>query len=307
MYDSVMRAPGRFWLLGFPVLVFLATTAASLFAFKENGAQPEPAVEAVSSSRVEERLIWSNALGREMAFNVYLPPGYDSAGQQHFPVVYMLHGMNGNEDTWLACGLLETADGLIAAGEIQPLIIVTPRGENGYWMDQANGGPRYGTYVVRDLVGMVDRDYRTLAQRASRAIGGMSMGGHGALQLAMNSPETFSVIGAHSVSLRRWEQGFSFFGDRAYFRTKDPVQLFEDNESRAQRFDIWIDIGRSDRWFEAAQAFHSELLTEGIAHEWHAWDGGHDTAYWAAHVADYLRFYSLSLVGSSNTATMGLY
>jgi enterochelin esterase-like enzyme len=214
----------------------------------------------------------------------------------------MLHGMNGDQDTWSQCGLFKTADELTAAGTINPMIIVTPDGDNGYWLDQANNGPKYGTYVAGDLVAWTNQTFRTIQGRESRAIGGMSMGGHGALQLAMNYPDTFGVVGAHSVALRRYEQAFSFFGDQSYFRKHDPVQLFKDLESQAKAFAIWIDVGADDPWAAAATDFHNELASEGIDHEWHIWSGGHDTDYWRQHAGDYLKFYSDHLQGQRRGA-----
>ncbi|HLF79116.1 MAG TPA: alpha/beta hydrolase-fold protein [Dehalococcoidia bacterium] len=241
-----------------------------------------------------ERKLWSAALAREMSYAVYLPPGYDSAEAARYPVLYMLHGLGGNYLTWKDDGLFDAATELIRSGEIGPMIIVTPEGERGYWIDQAGSGPRFGSYVSRDLVATIDGEYRTLPNRLMRAIGGMSMGGHGALQLALNNPDKFGVIGAHSVALRRHDQAFAYFGDKQYFEANDPVSLCSKNPLRAKRFSIWVDIGTKDGWYGAAEAFHRQLDGAGVAHQWNVFRGEHDDAYWSAHVADYLRFYSHS-------------
>jgi enterochelin esterase-like enzyme len=276
--------------------------AAALGGTRPAHVQEVAGVEAItaelSPSRVEQRLFLSASLGREMAFSVYLPPGYDYGGPQAYPVLYLLHGLGGDLSAWSKCGMFRAADQLILDGAIQPMIIVTPQGDNGYWMDQANNGPRYGSYIVRDLVALIDREYRSLPSRDSRAIGGMSMGGHGALQLAINAPEVFSVVGAHSVALRRYDQAFSFFGDQTYFRKHDPVQLFRDYQSTARKFDLWLDIGESDPWYAPALAFHQQLESAAIVHEWRSYGGDHSSAYWTAHVTEYLHYYSRSLLGS---------
>lgn len=252
-----------------------------------------------SPPRVVNNSFWSPALGREMPFEVYLPHGYDSGTSARYPVLYMLHGLGGNQTDWEADGLFATATQLIASGEIPPMIIVTPSGEAGYWMDHANNGPRFGTYVSKDLVSLIDRDYRTLANGSARAIGGMSMGGHGALQLALNNPGEFGIVGAHSVALRRKDQAFSFFGDLSYFQAHDPVSMVQKRPALARQLTIWIDIGRADEWSAAASQFHQQLLSQNVQHAWTNGGGGHEASYWSSHVVDYLRFYGKAFEAAS--------
>jgi enterochelin esterase-like enzyme len=249
-----------------------------------------------SPSRVLETRLSSTALGSEVPYIVYLPPGYDSQSGARYPVLYMLHSLGGDCRQWQANGLFAAADALIASGEIQPLIIVTPEGGRNYWVDHANNGPRWGTYITRDLVGEVDASYRTIRDRYARAIGGASMGGHGALQLAMNS-NVFGVVGAHSVALRRQRDAFPFFGDPTYFEAHDPMSLYKQQSPRALQLVIWIDIGQDDMWMPAAKAFHEQLQAMSVLHEWQVNPGGHDANYWGAHLQEYLRFYSRALGG----------
>ena len=262
-------------------------------------ARPESTADAtavrVSAATLGEETFWSPSLGRQMAYVVYLPPGYATSPNHRYPVLYMLHGLGGNQESWRSDGLFSTAVGLMQQGAIAPFIIVAPQGESGYWMDHSDNGPRFGTYVAKDLVGQIDAKYRTIPQREERAIGGMSMGAHGAFQLALNHPDEFAVVGAHSVALRRKEQAFAFFGDEQYFKAHDPVSLAKKKPADAQRLTIWMDIGKDDPWYQAASAYDQQLQTENVAHAWHVYDGGHDDSYWAAHAGDYLRFYSQAL------------
>jgi enterochelin esterase-like enzyme len=287
------------------------TAAAVVFAVLigqsvQAGPELSPAAVAetapAAAARLETHKLASASLGREMSYMVYLPPGYDSPQMARYPVLYMLHGLGGDYRSWERNGLFDAATAMIERGEIDPMIIVTPEGERGYWVDQANGGPRFGSYIARDLVATIDRDYRTLPNRLMRAIGGMSMGGHGALQLALNNPNQFGIVGAHSVALRRYEQAFAFFGDKQYFDAHDPVSLCAKNPTRARTFSIWVDIGNSDGWYQQAEAFHKLLAGAGVSHQWTVFNGGHDDAYWTAHVRDYLRFYSQAFDGDTNLA-----
>ena len=288
------------------VVVALALPVHGGFGSQDGAAQAGPALDAASAPRVVHNTFWSPALGREMSFEVYLPEGYDSGTSARYPVLYMLHGLGGDEDDWEANGLFSTASKLIATGDIPPMIIVTPAGENGYWLDHADNGPRFGTYISKDLVSLVDREYRTMPNSQTRAIGGMSMGGHGALQLALNNPGEFGIVGAHSVALRRKDQAFGFFGDLQYFQAHDPVSIVQKRPAAARNLVIWVDIGRGDEWSAAATQFHELLTSQKVQHAWTAGNGGHDAAYWSRHVADYLRFYGRAFEAASLTASASI-
>jgi enterochelin esterase-like enzyme len=301
MYD--LGVFGAAWPRNAVAPIALAAAIALYFQVGRSTAEltpaPAPIAAIPSAGRVLQETFWSAALNRSMPYNIYLPPGYDEDVYSRYPVVYLLHGLGGNQDSWLDHGIVQQANDLIAAREIPPLIIVAPAGDRGYWVDHANGGPRYGSYISRDLISFIDKEYRTFAHRDFRAIGGISMGGHGALQLALNNPSTFGVVGAHSVALRRKEQAFDFFGDRQYFEAHDPVTLCQKDQGQARQLLIWLDIGANDHWYGAAKSFHELLVAQRIPHSWQVYDGGHDPSYWRRQLPDYLRFYGQAFVSLS--------
>jgi enterochelin esterase-like enzyme len=260
------------------------------------GAQPARS-GSTSPSRVVEEHLSSQAVGKTVPFLVYLPPGYDDESGRRYPVLYMLHGLGGSYRQWQEYGLLETADRLIGAGELAPFIIVMPQGDQAYWLNHSNGGPRWGQFVAGDLITAIDERYRTLSNREHRAVGGLSMGGHGALQLAINHPDVFGVVGAHSFALRRHEAAPPYFGDQAYFNAHDPVYLYRTQAAVARTFRLWLDVGADDPWQQADAAFHQQLADAAVRHAWRVYPGGHDGDYWSAHTADYLRFYGSALAG----------
>ncbi len=254
-----------------------------------------------SSSRTEFVIFQSVALGRPMHYLIYQPPGYSA--QKRYPVLYLLHGIgagfgesSGYETEWPGYGVLTVADTLVAAGSVPPLLIVMPEGDQSYWMDAANGGPKFGTYVAEDLVKEIDSRFPTRSGRGSRAIGGLSMGGFGALSLAMLRPDVFGIAGAHSPSLPRREQGPAFFGDADYFAAHNPVELMRDQPDVARTLRLWLDVGDQDpQWTARSEGLHHMLSARGVPHEWHEWPGNHDGIYWNVHLADYLRFYGAAL------------
>ncbi len=236
-----------------------------------------------------------------MPFTVYLPPGYDSERSRNFPAAYLLHGGGGTNSEWVDYGLLEAADRLMGDGSIPPFIIVLPQGDQEYWVDHVvdraigANGEKWGTYTAREVVPEIDKRFRTIAKAESRAIGGLSMGGHGAMQLSLNFPGIWSVIGAHSPALRPFGDAPTYLGAGAEFAARDPLALIKARPDLARTYTWWIDLGDADPWRVPATAIHDQLTALGITHEWRVFPGGHDLAYWSSHVEDYLRYYAGAL------------
>jgi enterochelin esterase-like enzyme len=240
----------------------------------------------------EDRSFGSETLGRQMPYRVFLPPNYyapERAGQR-YPVMYLLHGMGGRYDEWSGYGLEEVANDLMRDGKFPHTIIVAPQGGLGYWMNQ-DGGTPWADYVVRDVVRHVDATYRSIARREARAVGGLSMGAHGALQLALNYPDVFGVAGAHSPSIRDETMAPLYFGRGDAFARRDPITLVK-NSTLTSPPRMWIDIGRNDFWKEPAEELHRVLAEKGWAHEWRILPGEHDGWYWGDHLWEYLPFYA---------------
>ena len=175
------------------------------------GAQTAPR----APGRVVTDTVWSQALGARKSLTVYLPPSYAASGARRYPVAYYLHGAGGSETDWVKAGHLDaTMDSLVAAGGTE-MIVVMPDGDDSWWttynvlVDAAQcrtllpasanadrdcvAWPHYDDYVAFDVVRHVDARYRTVATREGRGIAGLSMGGYGAFQLALQYPQVFSV------------------------------------------------------------------------------------------------------------------
>jgi len=147
----------------------------------------------------------SAALGRAMAYSIYLPPG--AGGGQRYPVVYLLHGTGDSERSYPKAGAVEaTMDALISGGEIAPMIVVMPDGKRSWYVNSADigGAGDYETAIARDLAAHVDATYPARAERAARFITGHSMGGFGALRLAFKFPDRFGAVAAMSAAL--WDR-----------------------------------------------------------------------------------------------------
>jgi S-formylglutathione hydrolase FrmB len=250
------------------------------------------------SGTFREVVFYSPSLNRDMSYYIYLPPGYSTEGRR-YPVLYMLHGAGGNKDEWAAYGLVDDVDQSIVSKDIKPMIVVMPQGDQGYWVNWADGGPLWGDYVANDLRTQVDATFRTLPNASHRAIGGLSMGGAGALQLAFNHPDVFQNAGAHSPSLHVDDGTFSgLYGTGPEFEKREPIDLAA-NAPDIDALNIWIDAGEDDPWVDRDTLLHETLLERGIAHNWKVFPGAHDGDFWTRNLPAYLRFYDSVLNGES--------
>ena len=254
-----------------------------------------------NGSIVVEQRFWSAALDREMRYRVFFPPEY-AFERRSYPVLYMLHGVAGGSSEWEELGLLDAADHLIAAGEIDPMLIVLPDGGPNYWANHADG-TRWGDFVVEDVVAVVDRLYRTRPERHARAVGGLSMGGEGALRLALLHPDVFGIAAAHAPSLRTSYAQLSedlraLYGDPDRWRSLSPYWLVSDGDA-AERLTLSIDVGEDDPWRDNAEALHERLLAYDIEHTFAVLEGEHNATYWQAHRDRFLRFYSRAFARST--------
>lgn len=254
------------------------------------------------AGRLFDETFYSPILGREMPYRVYLPPDY-YGGSRRYPVMYMLHGAGGDHWEWSYSFLPERADEMIKGGEIQPMIIVMPSGvavdgsSRTYWVNWADDGPRWEDYVVTDVVGTVDQRFRTLPSASSRSIGGLSMGGYGALDLGLRNPDVFGTIGAHSPSIRTAPDADLWFLPGERFWEYDPATLVETRPSAARQLSIWIDIGLDDWWRPNLDGLRNALVRQAIPFTYRVLPGTHEADYWIENVPRYLRFYSASLRG----------
>ncbi|MBV9357748.1 MAG: hypothetical protein JO023_19725, partial [Chloroflexi bacterium] len=235
---------------------------------------------------------YTPALNTQEKDYVYLPPGYNNSDAR-YPVLYMLHGLSGNKNEWLNYGIVNVADQAISSGQMPPMIIVLPQGDKGYWVNH-NNGPRWGDYVYQDVVKQVDSNYRTLADPKHRAIGGMSMGGWGALYLGLTHPDVFGVIGAHAASIRSDDGSLGFLPRGDGFKKFDPVSL-SSSASGVDNVKVWIDFDEHDPWKDQDNKIHQNLDKRNISNEMHQFPGNHGGSYWHDHVTDYLNFYSKAL------------
>jgi enterochelin esterase-like enzyme len=260
----------------------------------------------------------SASLGLDREVIIYLPPGYNVTTQRRYPVLYLLHGWGGfdlkHTTEWEGWGLQQGVQDAIVKGISQPMIVVQPLAylpnppyECSLFFNHGPGtdGKPWGDYIWKDVVNYIDSTYRTLPRRESRAIGGYSFGGQGALSLGLIHPEIFKVIGGHSPSFRQADGSIDFMNDPNWFNQFDPVWLVQ-NKDTTKQLSIWLDVATGDDKVRncgagsdhCVEAFHALLVSKGIVHAWQdQWPGPHEGSYWQGHLPDYMTWYSSQLIG----------
>jgi len=238
---------------------------------------------------------FSNVLQKHVGAHVILP----ECGEPPFPTYYLLHGLSDDYTGWTRRTRLESY-----ARDL-PLIIVMPDGFRGFYTDNAEG-PAYTWYIAGELVAFVERNFQVKRTRDARCIGGLSMGGYGALRVALSHPDRYASANSHSGAL--------LYGARNAVRSPSPLTPAEQRHifgptpagsdhdllALAERAkasggalpELLLDCGTDDHLLADSRAVHKALTRLGIAHEYREFPGAHDWDYWDVHVRDALAFHA---------------
>ena len=244
-----------------PPRALLALVAAALLA----GCGGDPGGE-----RFEQR---SRAVGETLEHRVLLP----EERAERPPLLVLLHGRGGGPQGMISD---ELEDALDDAGKRAPVVLLPDGGEASYWHNRRDGA--WARMVMREAIPEAVRRFGADARRV--AIGGISMGGFGALHLASAFPDRFCAVGAHSPAI---------FPDAASSAEGafDDAEDFERHDLLARAETIppgaWVDIGDDDPFAPAVR----DLVSKMRSPRWHPWKGAHDGDYWRSHMDEYVDFY----------------
>lgn len=240
-------------------------------------------------AHVEQLTIRSAAVHRKLGVAVVVPPKAPPRGRRSLLV--FLHGRGGSDRTFL--GSEAVYEGLAKLGRRAPIVAFPDGGDHSYWHDRDSG--RWGRYVMREVIPTVIERFGVVPRRV--AIGGISMGGFGAYDLALLHPRRFCAVGGHSPAL--WftagETAPGAFDDAADFNRNDVVGMVRGNHDAFDGMRVWNDYGNADPFRTYDEGFVGYLRADGADLTAHTGPGGHDGAYWTRHWPAYLRFYANSL------------
>jgi len=235
---------------------------------------------------VKNETFHSSALGRDMHYRIYLPRTY-AQPERRFPVVYLLHGIYGKFTDW------DTQSHLRHYARNLDLIVVMPDAGDSWYVNSASDAQnRFEDYIVKDVIHEIDENYRTLAARESRAIAGVSMGGYGALNLALKHPDLFVFAGSISGAINaptdlgprqpdfqaNLLQVFGLAGSAT--RADNDIFILLKHADVARLPYIYLACGESDPFFPLNQQFAAQLLEEHARYEFHQAPGAHEWKFW---------------------------
>ena len=246
------------------------------------------------AGKVDTVSTFSKAMKKEIKAVVVTPQTYNSNKQ--YPVVYLLHGYSDNYSAWV-----KKVKGLADWADTYQLIMVCADGgfSSWYWDSRVDSSYKYETYVAKELVEFVDSHYQTIRDKKGRAITGLSMGGHGALYLAIKHQDVFGAAGsiAGGVDIRPFPNNWDMskrLGTYAEhpeaWESHTVINLL--HQIRPQSLSLIIDCGIDDFFYKVNERLHEELLYRNIPHDYISKPGRHDWNYFGASVIYHLLFFN---------------
>ena len=284
--------------------MWLAILFLSFSVFGQNSSlaleKPKVSPDGVSAEKFQTLKLKSSLMSREMPYRVILPAGYSALKQRApgYSVIYLLHGLTGHFSNWTD----KTKLAEYAANH--KFIIVTPEGDNGWYSDSVSvPNDKYESYIVKELIPEIDKNFRTLADRDHRIIAGLSMGGFGALKFGLKYPEMFSTVGSFSGAL-----GAASFTEKSAGNIGKGIDaIFGPDGSDARKANeifnlvreltpdkiktlpfIYQSCGTEDFLFQNNRDFLTLLTEKKIPHEYREHPGVHDWVFWDDQVREFL-------------------
>jgi enterochelin esterase-like enzyme len=283
------------WLAGFSIVSVLGAGGSYLVISGVPQLDP-PMAELDTNLAFQVESFTSSAMGSSRKYGIVLPPGYDPKGSNRYPVVILLHGGHGTErDFEDKAKLTSVLHDLYAAKKLPPAIIVTPdgndqRGTSGLWdseyFDGKNG--KVNSLIGQDLVQEIKARYRTSDRPEDWAMGGLSSGGWGALNIGLRHLDQFRIFFSHT----------GYFLDRSGPQNSPEKFVSELPPDLRAKIKVYLDAGKDDhKYLAATESFHKTLDRLNVSNEYNVFPGGHGIVgedvgwnYWHKHLHDSLSF-----------------
>ncbi len=247
------------------------------------------------AARVDTVAVPSQAMNKSIKTVVITPDGYAAKGTA-YPVVYLLHGYSGNYADWI-----KKAASTVRQADLYRMIIVCPDGGYGSWYfdSPVDKSFQYETHVAGEVVEWVDKNYNTVKDRSGRAISGLSMGGHGALYLALKHQDVFGAAGSTSggVDLRPFPKNWdiakrigTYAAQPQRWEEMSVINMLHLLEPGSLH--LIVDCGTGDFFYPVNKNLHQKLLDRNIPHEYTERPGAHNWEYWNNSVQYQMLFFS---------------
>lgn len=269
-------------------------TLTNIFIIPGDESQPY-SVNDVPHGSVTRQWYHSDSLGMDRRMTVYTPAGYEKCDSCRYPVLYLLHGMGGDEEAWAALGrATQILDNLIATGKAEPMIVVMPNGNAA--LPSAPGESDLGLVppttrlpktmdgsfeaAFPEIVNFIDSNYRTIPDKSHRAIAGLSMGGFHSMNISREYPDMFDYIGLFSAAILPADN------------VKSPIYANAD-EKLARQFATppalyWIAIGNKDFLYDSNVDYRAKLDKAGYPYIYRESGDGHIWKNWRIYLKEFL-------------------
>ena len=286
------------------LLMLLALICALTFAVDAQQVKTQSEIELKPQNQFKDFKLNSKLMNREMPYRVIFPANYETEKDKRYAVVYLIHGLFGHFNNWV------DKSKLVGYAADYNYIIVTPEGNNGWYSDSATvPNDRYETYIANELITEIDSKFRTIADRNHRAIGGLSMGGYGALKFGLKYPEKFILAGSFSgavqiASYKNKEElpkgllrnsVMATFGDvdTATKQSNDIFKLVDEMKADkvAKLPFLYLSCGTEDELglLSGNRLFADSLTKQKIPHEFRELPGKHNWTFWDDQANEFLR------------------
>jgi enterochelin esterase family protein len=239
---------------------------------------------------------WYDSPGNDKTrrITIYTPAGYETS-REKYPVLYLLHGMGGDEEAWIALGrTAQILDNLIAQGKAKPMIVVMTNGNVA--QEAAPGESSLGMYkpsfqlpntmdgkfeeTFGDVIQFVEGNYRVIAEKKGRAIAGLSMGGYHSLHISRFYPNTFDYVGLFSAAIipdaKMTSKVYANFDETLKKQMQNGYKLY------------WIGIGKTDFLFKFNEEYRAKLDGMGMKYTYVETEGGHTWTNWRVYLSQYV-------------------
>lgn len=242
---------------------------------------------------VTRRWYDSPGLGMDRRITIYTPAGYETSTEK-YPVLYLLHGAGGDEEAWIALGrTAQIMDNLIAQKKAKPMIVVMPNGNVIQDGSPGEGSQNFykpqfmipktmdGTYegAFSDIIKFVESNYRVKADKANRAIAGLSMGGYHTLHISRFYPNTFDYMGLFSAAIMAREDATG----KVYSNFDQTLKTQMDNGYKL----YWIAIGKTDFLYDANKEYRTKLDAMKMPYQYVESEGGHTWRNWRVYLTQF--------------------
>ncbi|KRE30257.1 alpha/beta hydrolase [Paenibacillus sp. Soil522] len=250
---------------------------------------------------------YSDSLEKDMEALIYLPQNYLET--EKYPVLYLLHGFSGNQNTMLVYhGMENVLDKLISDKKIAPLIVVAPNYEGSYginsafkariWSQNKDGSNkryegRYEAFLTKDLIEYIDANFSTISNRSNRYIGGWSMGGYAAMHISFRNIQLFSKSAGMGTGIQKVEtnqQVYNWMYPNDELRnSRDPLMLAQNIDLTS--LEIYLNCGSDDSFLKANYELFEILHNRDYKVTFHCNNGGHTAKYIQENLEDFVLFF----------------